>query len=125
MSIRDASCIAPVLGPQGMPKGPSKHPPTLSPSKKHALTNTNLLFLLFRTVFTGRHLWPEIPSVIGYRNAADHSRRRRPWNRAFSSASVRDAFMPVIQHRVHLLGEALAAREGQVLDLTEWMSYFT
>ncbi|GJE99306.1 cytochrome P450 [Phanerochaete sordida] len=97
VSIRDASCITPVLGAQGLPKGP---------------------------MFNGRHLWPETHSLIGFRDPKEHQRRRRPWNRAFNSASVKE-FNPIIQARVHELGDALAAREGQVLDLAEWIGFFT
>ncbi|EKM49543.1 uncharacterized protein PHACADRAFT_153972 [Phanerochaete carnosa HHB-10118-sp] len=95
--IRDASCIVPLLGTQGCPKGP---------------------------MYQGRHLWPQIPSLIGMRDPKEHQRRRRPWNRAFSTAAVKD-YDPVIQHRVHGLGEGLGARQGEVLDLSDWLGFFT
>ncbi|EKM51676.1 uncharacterized protein PHACADRAFT_212308 [Phanerochaete carnosa HHB-10118-sp] len=69
--IRDASCITPLLGSQGFPKGP---------------------------MYEGRHLWPKVPSLIGLRDPKEHQRRRRPWNRAFNTASLKD-FNPIIQHR--------------------------
>ncbi|EKM49557.1 uncharacterized protein PHACADRAFT_131233 [Phanerochaete carnosa HHB-10118-sp] len=95
--IRDASCIVPLLGTQGWPKGP---------------------------MYEGRHLWPVIPSLVGLRDSKEHQRRRRTWTRAFSTAAVKD-FDPVIQHRVHGLGEGLGARQGEVLDLSEWLGFFT
>nr|BAL05147.1 cytochrome P450 [Phanerodontia chrysosporium] len=97
LSIRDVSCITPALGAQGMPKGP---------------------------MFNGRHLWPETHSLIGFRDPKEHQRRRRRWNRAFNTASVKE-FNPIIQARVQELGDAFAAREGQVLDLAEWIGFFT
>ena len=124
MSIRDVSCIPGVLGAQGMPKGPSES--GASPCLVHApfvLTRRGFLFIK-KKVFTGRHLWPKIPSVIGIRDPAEHSRRRRPWNRAFSTASAKE-FVPIIQSRVQQLGDALVARQGQTVDLAEWMSFFT
>ncbi|EKM52101.1 uncharacterized protein PHACADRAFT_262568 [Phanerochaete carnosa HHB-10118-sp] len=97
VSIRDVSCITPVLGAQGMPKS---------------------------DMFYGRNMWPERPPLIGYRDPVEHMHRRKPWNRAFSNASVKE-FEPVIQHRVQQLVEALGDRQGQVLDLAEWLSFFT
>ncbi|GJE91627.1 cytochrome P450 [Phanerochaete sordida] len=97
VSIRDASCIMPILGSQGMPKS---------------------------DMFLGRNMWPETAPLIGYRDPAEHMKRRKPWSRAFSSAAVRE-FEPIIQQRVHQLVEALGARQGQVVDFAEWISFFT
>ena len=69
-------------------------------------------------------MWPETVPLIGYRDPAEHMKRRKPWNRAFSSAAVRE-FEPIIQHRVHQLVEALGDRQGQVLDFAQWIRYFT
>ena len=69
-------------------------------------------------------MWPAVVPMIGYRDPLTHQRRRRPWNRAFSSAALRD-FEPAIQHRVHQLANALAARAGQRIDFAEWVSFFT
>ena len=51
-------------------------------------------------------------------------RRRRPWNRAFSGTALKE-YNPMIQTRVQELGDALAARRGQVVDLAEWIGFFT
>ncbi|KIP08940.1 hypothetical protein PHLGIDRAFT_68457 [Phlebiopsis gigantea 11061_1 CR5-6] len=97
LSVRDVSWIPPVLGAQGMPKGP---------------------------MFEGRHLWPKTPSIIGFREPQDHQRRRRPWNRAFNTSSLKE-FVPIIQNRVQQLVEALGARQGQSVDLAQWIGFFT
>ena len=62
--------------------------------------------------------------MIGYRDPVMHQRRRRPWNRAFSTNGLKE-FMPLVQARVHQLVEHLAERKGQPLDLAEWFSFFT
>ena len=85
---------------------------------------TSLLLTVLDLVFYGRNLWPTIPPLIGYRDSAEHMRRRKPWNRAFSTASVKE-FEPVIQQRVLQFGEALADRQGEVIDLAAWISFFT
>ncbi|GJE99305.1 cytochrome P450 [Phanerochaete sordida] len=97
VSIRDASCIMPVLGAQGMPKG---------------------------SMYEGRHFWPKQHTLIGSRDPKEHQRRRRPWNRAFSGTALKE-YNPMIQARVQELGDALAARRGQVVDLAEWIGFFT
>ena len=85
------------MGANGLPKGPS---------------------------WAGRNLHPEVPAMIAYRDPLEHARRRRPWNRAFSWASIKE-FEPVIVNRVHQLVETLGARKGQVVNLAEWISFFT
>ncbi|KAJ3525055.1 hypothetical protein NM688_g8461 [Phlebia brevispora] len=97
LCIRDASCIIPVMGATGLPKGPS---------------------------WAGRNLHPKIPALIADRDPAEHARRRKPWNRAFNTSSLRE-FQPVIVKRVHELVECLGERQGQIIDLAEWVSWFT
>lgn len=75
-------------------------------------------------VFYGRNMWPSIPPMIGCMDPAEHLHRRRPWNRAFNINAVKD-FQPVIGNRVQGLVEALALRSNEVVDLTQWISYFT
>lgn len=62
--------------------------------------------------------------MIGYRDPVGHMKHRKPWNHAFSSASLNE-FEPIIQNRVHQLVEALGDRQGQPVDLAEWISFFT
>lgn len=62
--------------------------------------------------------------MIGIRDSAEHARRRKPWNRAFSTNGIKE-FTPTIQGRVHQLVEHLGEHEGQSIDLAEWFSFFT
>ncbi|EKM51985.1 uncharacterized protein PHACADRAFT_212598 [Phanerochaete carnosa HHB-10118-sp] len=97
VSIRDVSCIQPLMGAQGLPKGPG---------------------------WNARGLLRPIPTLVGIRDPAEHARRRRPWNRAFNTNGIKE-FMPAVQSRVHQLVERLGEREGQSIDLAEWFSFFT
>ena len=74
-------------------------------------------------MYTGAFLG-QITPLVGIRDVEEHARRRRPWNRAFNWASVKE-FEPVITNRVQQLVEALDARKGQVIDLAEWIGFFT
>ncbi|PSS01016.1 hypothetical protein PHLCEN_2v4082 [Hermanssonia centrifuga] len=87
----------PLMGATGLTKGPS---------------------------WSGRNMHPEIPALIAYRDPAEHTRRRRPWNRAFSTAGVKE-FQPLIANRTQQLIELLGQRQGQTIDLAEWIGFFT
>ena len=71
----------------------------------------------------GRSMHQDPLPLISLPDTTEHSRRRKPWNRAFSSASLKE-YQPVISRRVVQLVQALQAQEG-VLDLAEWISFFT
>ena len=51
-------------------------------------------------------------------------RRRRPWNRAFNTAAMKE-YTVFIRTHAQELSDALASRQGQVVDLAEWISFFT
>lgn len=115
LSMRDASCIQPALGAQGMPKGPCTH----------------LFYFICSLdaycgalVWDGRGLYAPVPTVVGCRDPAEHAIRRKPWNRAFNTASLKE-FQPFIESRVHQLVDGLSKRQGQAVDIAEWMSFFT
>ena len=61
--------------------------------------------------------------LVSLVDVREHARRRRPWNRAFSSASLKE-FTPVIANRVHQLVTTLRSHDGQVVDLAMWISYY-
>lgn len=75
-------------------------------------------------MFSGRQLWSETPSLIGYRSSEIHRHRRKPWDRALNTASVK-GFVPIIQNRVQQLVEALSTKDGQIIDLARWVGFFT
>lgn len=116
ISISDATCITPLMGSLGCPKGPREQIPSHFYFRKCMPDRF--------PVFNGRHFWPKVPSLIGFQDSAAHQLRRRPWNRAFNTASLKE-FQPRIQHRVHQLVDALEERHGQVLDLAQWIGFFT
>ena len=116
VSINDASCITPLLGALGCPKGPSE-------LHLHGCRIDNCTQRR-HVVFNGRHLWPKIPSVIGFRDPAIHQQRRRPWNRAFNTAALKE-YQPKLQARLQQLVDALEERQGQVVDLAQWIGFFT
>lgn len=74
--------------------------------------------------WAGRALHPDLPALIIIRNHAEHMRRRKAWNRAFNTSSLK-GYEPVIEKRARQLVDALSARKNQVVDLAEWVSFFT
>ncbi|KAI0081603.1 high nitrogen upregulated cytochrome P450 monooxygenase 2 [Panus rudis PR-1116 ss-1] len=97
LSIRDSSAIAPLMGTTGLPKGPN---------------------------WLGRIMSPPTPSVIAIRDPVQHMERRKGWNRAFTSAAVKEYEVPLIR-RVKQLAELLLSHKGEPFDLSEAIDYFT
>ena len=75
------------------------------------------------------------PPLIAIQTPKEHARRRKPWNRAFNTASVK-GYEPLIQKRALQLVQELTVRsnshdqlrEGKQqasINLAEWLSYFT
>lgn len=54
---------------------------------------------------------------------AEHTQRRKYWERAFTPTAVKD-YEPMIEKRVSQLVSALDARKGQNIDLAGWVSFF-
>ncbi|KAJ7729246.1 cytochrome P450 [Mycena maculata] len=101
LSICDVSAIQPVLGADGMPKGP---------------------------IWDGRRS-PKSTfyALIGVRDTATHLRRRRVWNKAFNTAHVK-AYEPILRKRLDQLLNALQANSNSnppsSVDLAGWISFF-
>ncbi|KAI0265784.1 high nitrogen upregulated cytochrome P450 monooxygenase 2 [Gloeopeniophorella convolvens] len=101
LSIRDASLIHRVLGQGGLPKGPR---------------------------WEGR---PNPPALIAQRDPVKHMHHRKLWNRAFSSASLKE-YEVVVAKRIRQLVDCLdnviqrsGQKDGAELDIGAWMNYFT
>ena len=62
-----------------------------------------------------------IPPLIGIRDNAEHTKRRRTWNRGFNPTAMKQ-YEPIVHERVLQLLEVVVQR-GQV-DLAEILSYF-
>ncbi|KAH9035153.1 high nitrogen upregulated cytochrome P450 monooxygenase 2 [Lactarius deliciosus] len=101
LSIRDSSLIHPILGQGGLPKGPR---------------------------WEGRK---GSPALIAQRDPILHMHQRRPWNRAFSSAAVKEYEIIVAKRIRQLVGclEDMIHRSDQkanaLVDMTEWLNFFT
>lgn len=96
VSINDPTAIPQILGSYGWPKASG---------------------------MSGRALHQDPLPLISLLDDAEHSRRRKSWNRAFSSAAVRE-YQPVVAQRATQLVQALQEQRS-VVDLSQWMSYFT
>ncbi|KZP25828.1 cytochrome P450 [Athelia psychrophila] len=97
LSINRADAIAPVLGNSGLPRG----------------------------VFWHNRFPAGAPNpLVSIRDIAQHKARRRLWDRAFSTASVK-SYDELVIRRTRELCEAFEKRSGQVLDFSAWMSFFS
>ncbi|KAF8265718.1 cytochrome P450 [Lactarius quietus] len=105
LSIRDSSLIHPVLGQGGLPKGPRWDGHEESPMQS--------------------------PTLIAQRDPALHMQQRKPWNRAFSSAAMKEYEIIVAKRVRQLVGclEDMVHSSGEnadaVMDMTQWLKYFT
>ena len=70
-----------------------------------------------------RAMHPPVYSLLTQRDPVEHARRRRPWNRAFSTAALKE-YEPIVAKRVSQLVEGISQRKG-VTDLAQWISFFT
>ncbi|KAF7312090.1 Protein kinase domain-containing protein [Mycena indigotica] len=98
LSFASTSAITPMLGTKGMPKS---------------------------SWWDGR--MPEnknVRSLLALRDPEEHSRRRRIWNRAFSTIALKE-YDSVVRNRLAQLGEALNENCGKTVDLSQWLGRFT
>lgn len=63
------------------------------------------------------------PPLVAVREPREHSKRRKPWNRAFSRIALQGYEKPLLGN-IERLTEALDARTNQIVDMTIWMGYF-
>lgn len=79
-------------------------------------------------VWDGRRNPDWHPSLIALRDVQEHTRRRRIWNKAFSTAAVKE-YEPIVVTRALQLVDELEKRSGGehggTVDLAKWMSFFT
>jgi cytochrome P450 len=65
-----------------------------------------------------------IPALIAIRDPTEHARRRKPWVRAFTTTALRD-YEEIVGNSCRVLIDALEKRQGEILDIAAWMSYFS
>lgn len=113
--IADVNAVLPMLGSQGLPKGPS---------------GWNILIYDHANAceipvvgWEGRAMHRPIPSLIACRDLVEHARRRRPWNRAFSTAAIKE-YEPLLKKRAAQLVKILG-RHDDIVDLAQYIEYFS
>ena len=65
----------------------------------------------------------KVKPMIALRDPREHTRRRRPWNRAFSTTALK-GYEIIISQRSSQLVVGLADQSG-TLDLSKWLGYFS
>ncbi|EJD02376.1 cytochrome P450 [Fomitiporia mediterranea MF3/22] len=103
LSFADAEAILPVLGPDGMRRGP--------------------LWVM--------HVKPGTPpDLVALRDVGEHHERRKLWNHGFTSAAIKD-YQPAIASRLLQFVEELRKGGGddtgihkKSFDLAQWIGYF-
>ena len=61
--------------------------------------------------------------LIGIQDIEEHLRRRRPWNRAFNPAVVKD-YEPQLSSRVHELVSRLVDQDRKRVEVDQWIEFF-
>ncbi|KAJ7510455.1 cytochrome P450 [Mycena galericulata] len=105
LSFRDVNAIVPMMGSKGMPKGPCAYP--------------------FHDWWDGRV--PEnreVRPLLALRDPEEHARRRRAWNRAFSTPALKD-YEVLVANRISQLVDILHTKAGAAVDLSKWMGWLT
>ncbi|KAF8989690.1 high nitrogen upregulated cytochrome P450 monooxygenase 2 [Cyathus striatus] len=100
LSITEVDAVQPVLGLDGLRKGPIWDGRRASVNKRYA-------------------------SVIGMRNTAEHLQRRKYWNKGLNISSIKE-YQPILKKRVNQLADLLKtkASEKRPVDLAELLSFF-
>jgi cytochrome P450 len=60
--------------------------------------------------------------MISLRDKMEHTRRRRPWTRAFSTAALKDYEDIVIKRCTQLVD--VLEKQAKAVDLSQWVSFF-
>ncbi|KAG6859792.1 hypothetical protein C0995_003925 [Termitomyces sp. Mi166 len=95
--IRDVNVVAPMMGPQGLQKGP---------------------------FWDGRVPEGETTKpMIALRDIAEHARRRRPWAHAFGTAALK-GYEEIVKKRSVQFAESVGQQMGAV-DMMEWIAFLT
>ena len=118
VSICNVDAVQPMLGNNGLPKGACKFEGFDSHRKSSAD-----VYRIQQSVWDGRI--PEAEAVkplIAIRDKTEHTRRRRPWTRAFNTVALK-GYEELILKRATQLVETMAAQNGS-FDLSRLISYF-
>ena len=85
-------------------------------------------------MWSARNSQSNTPSLIALRTKEEHARRRKPWNHAFNTVSVK-GYEPIIEKRavqlVHELEKRSVSKASfrsecvETVNLAQWLSFFT
>ncbi|KLO12996.1 high nitrogen upregulated cytochrome P450 monooxygenase 2 [Schizopora paradoxa] len=95
-----------------------------------SIINVEAIPVIFGEGMGKGHIWearrpPVEPIALpGIRDPHRHALRRRAWNKALSSSSIKE-FEPLIIRRIHQLVECLEGDAKNVVDLSYWFSCYT
>ncbi|KAJ7056673.1 cytochrome P450 [Mycena amicta] len=98
LSFRDVNAVLPMMGPRGMPKGPWWD--GRAPENR------------------------EVRPLLALRDPEEHARRRRAWNRAFSTPALKD-YQVLVDTRIMQLIDLLTTEVGKPIDLSKWLGWLT
>lgn len=115
VSICSVDAVQPMLGNNGIPKGACElkvfHSQELNLCLSHSIS-----------VWDGRI--PEAEAVkplIAVRDKTEHTRRRRPWTRAFSTAALK-GYEELVEKRANQLVDTMT--QNGSFDLSQLISFF-
>ena len=115
--MNSVDAVQPVLGAGGLPKGPCKSFSVYTVfAPQQAIPNI--------TVWYNRVPYGVPDIVVGMRDPFEHKRRRKTWDRAFSTAAIKN-YEEIVVKRARELVEQFEKRAGHEIDLSMWMSYFS
>jgi cytochrome P450 len=66
----------------------------------------------------------EVRPLLALRDPEEHARRRRAWNRAFSTVALKD-YELLIDARIRQFVEILTTKLGTPVDLSSWLGWLT
>ena len=59
----------------------------------------------------------------GVSDFKEHALRRKPWNKAMSSAAIK-TYEPTVKSKVRELIDALGKRAGEEVNISDWISFY-
>lgn len=75
-------------------------------------------------MWEGRSIDFTTPALIATPDQSEHARRRKLWNRAFTSATLKE-YEEFICKRATDMVELLSSKNDEVIDLNTWFGWFT
>ena len=72
-------------------------------------------------MWQGRTFYASIPPIIGVQDSAEHERRRRPWNRAFSRDGLKEYQLAIAKRCILFVDILIRERMG---DFVHWAQLF-